>query len=659
MKKTKLRFICIFLVLCMTGSIFLSGCMEDDDRAGGVIALPRPALTVTVLTIVEDGTTPEAIQAVEAALSAISEAKYTTKIKLIGIKASDYEAEIARRFAAYDVEVEQESRRLATIASLTKASQEQARKDKLAGITQGKTKRPTESTETTLESTQRIVWPVPTEDQLDIFLITSPQMFAELLAEGEERLQGIDDELGTKAKVLKEYIYPGVMQAGQKNGARTYAVPTNKAVGKATYIAINKELAEKYELEVSKVKDYDQLMEFLAAVKRNESGMPLIEGPFESIKHYESLFTAEDMSAFPIVSYVSQPETMLRPLIYTPVGYFTGTTAPTTLRPTVPVNWDGSPMTDDPAFTTMPPTTYKNKDIPPQIILTPGVIAMQNKYSHIQMQNILRLNYAFANYTEEDWDALGIEKGLFTNNIPDGAERAAFILKDVTLEEMLDDQASKIRTNAKGEPVLDENGNTIPLYEYVIYSNPIATKDELQSSMYGISVSSKVEPLRCVEILMLMNTDSNFKNTFQYGVEGTHYIFNESGMIERISRDYNMNMDYTGNHFISSLTTEDNPNKWEIARQHNLNVVNSVFFNFTFDYSRLTVESEEAIAKVNELGKEFLDYYKKMEMGCILPEGYADMTDFIDNYLFGYIPGELTKAGYDELFKEITAQTNP
>ena len=188
-------------------------------------------------------------------------------------------------------------------------------------------------------------------------------------------------------------------------------------------------------------------------------------------------------------------------------------------------------------------------------------------------------------------------------------------------------------------------------YEYILYGNPIASKDDLQSAMYGISVSSKVPTMRCMEIITLMNTNKKFKNAFTYGVEKVHYIYNDNGEIERLNNDYVINTDYTGNQFVADISKGDSPNKWAIAQEHNLNVVNSVFLNFYFDMTKLSPAVEESIPEINELSEK----YSRLLMGGSIPAEYEDAAEYITEVV---LP-EFNAAGWAELFAAIREQTNP
>jgi hypothetical protein len=646
-KKTKLSFFCVFMVVCMVASAFLTSSCQSGETVENLQANRRP-ITITLLTIVEDSTTPEALTEVERALNEISEARFTTRIRLIGLKKSEYEAEIERRFEVYDAEQERIREETSIEASLMRASRDRARQERAAGITQPPTRRPTDPPRTTELYTERIQWPEITANQMDIFLITSSDMFFDLI--GDSRLEAMDDELNTKAKVLREYLHPSVMAAGQYND-RTFAIPTNKAIGTATYIAVNKNLVEEYNLAVAamtaaaaalpapdpddedaeparvwsrvnleRTLEYQHLTDYLEWVKENKSGIALIEGPFVPLKNYEPLFPT--MPYFPAVSNLPSVGAS-RPLVYTPEQE---PTEPPTPRPTEPpTDEDGQLVTEDPASTTIPGTTARPRNIPAATVMEPASISMQNMYAHSAFATIANLNQEFR------------EKGLFASSPVDpDTERAAYIFRG-TLEDMLMHQARDLANGFE--------------YEYVLYGHPIASRADLQNAMYGISVSSRAPVMRTMEIITMLNTNKRFKNIFQYGVLGTHYFYNDEGRIERINNDYVISMDYTGNHFIADLFDGDHPNKWEIAKQHNLNVVNSVFLNFYFDPSRFTADAEESIPAINELGQRF---YNMLINGNI-PAEYEDIDEFIADH----VAPAFDDAGWALLNTEIRAQTNP
>jgi hypothetical protein len=249
-------------------------------------------------------------------------------------------------------------------------------------------------------------------------------------------------------------------------------------------------------------------------------------------------------------------------------------------------------------------------------------------------------------YTAAIWRQFGVlnqewrEKGLFESNVADDRERAVYQIKG-TLEDMLAYQARDLANGFE--------------YEYIIMTPPRALKEELQTAMFGISVSSPSVP-RAMEIITLLNTNRQFKNIFTYGVEGEQFVYNEDRQIERLNYNYNVNMDYTGNHFIADLLAGQNPNKWRIAMDHNLDVVNSVFLNLYFDQGRLNEESLASLSRLNSLGEEIRQAY--LNGLPPRPADYEGETWEWDDYFFDYVTPAFDEAGARDLIANIRDQTS-
>jgi len=601
MKKRKL--ISFFTAVCILAVTFLASC----ESGSGVIDITnRKAAMLVIYYQVEDSTTPEAIAMVERELNFITEGKFTTRIRLVGLKKNEYEAAVDRAFAAYDVE----QQRLAEIASSIRvserASREQAKADRAAGIPTVRTQRPTEPPRTTALYTERIQWPEIKNEQIDIFLITSSEMFERLVQ--EDRLATLDDELNTKAKILREYIHPSTMMAGQHND-RTFAIPTNKMIGEATYLAVNKRLAEKYELDISRVRDWRDLTEWLETVKANERDIAMVENGPVYPTNYEAFFPEFENFAIQAAGG--------RTLVYMPEQ--APTEAPA--RAAAPqTDEEGNAVAED--ATTIPATTLAPKPIPARTITEPDPITVSNMYT-----SSLWAAYAALN---QEWR----EKGLFESNAPADKERAVYQITGTLVDKIEYEQ----RDLANGYE-----------YEYLTLVNPRATKEDLRNGMYAVSVSTP-NVGRAMEIVTLLNTNKQFKNIFTYGVEGEHFIFNEDRQIERIHTDYMVNTDYTGNHFIADLLAGENPRKWDIAKQHNLEVINSVFLKFNFDRSKLSAESLGSLGRINTLSQEVRRAYLNG-----LPAGYATW----DDYIYDYVTPEFENAGAPDLIRNIREQTSP
>ena len=658
MKNPKLmKNLCLLIVVTMLLSVVLSSCDGSGASVNDVVR--RTAITLS-LYVMSDSATPEAIAEVESALNEITESKLTTRVKLVALPKNEYEAAIKNCFEKYDEKMAIKAEEESIQSSIDKASREQAKLDRAAGITAAPTKRPTEPPKTTELYTEKIVWPDLLENQLDIFLITSSDMFADLVE--NERLAAMDEELTTKAKVLYEYIHPSIMTAGQHGGS-TYAIPTNKLIGETTYMAINKRLLDEYNayaenynaeieaelaaaleaeteiegepkvpltvVDLEKIREVDGLKDYLLYVKANYPNVAMFEGPILPDRSYETIFP--EYPRFVLAAAAGKSP------VYTPSSM----PVPTEPKVTEPeTDEDGNLVEVETEAPTIPKETFKPQPNPAQINNTPDRVNVSNRFGAAAMTNISIMNQMFR------------DEGLFaTGTIAADAERAAF-LRAGTLE----DYYGWLQTDATE-------------YEYIVYRAPMASRDDLQTAMFAISSSTALggNVARAMEVITLLSTNKTFKNTLQYGVQGTHYIYNDNGRIERLNDDYMMNTNNTGNAFIADVLEGENPDKWALAMEHNLQIVNSVFLNVYLDRTKF---DEAQISALNVLSEK---YYNELISGqftipadLVLPEDVELDISALETYeerLNTYIQYVMTPdfeaAGVADLLTAVKEQTAP
>ncbi len=115
-------------------------------------------------------------------------------------------------------------------------------------------------------------------------------------------------------------------------------------------------------------------------------------------------------------------------------------------------------------------------------------------------------------------------------------------------------------------------------YLYNVLKKPRVTAADAHGSAFAI-VNGTKDANRCMEIIYAFNTDAEYKNTLQYGVEGANYtIDSETGNVIRVKTGesvYNMNNLYTGNAFIAYPCDEIGWSKADIdaGLLHNQNSV--------------------------------------------------------------------------------------
>lgn len=90
-------------------------------------------------------------------------------------------------------------------------------------------------------------------------------------------------------------------------------------------------------------------------------------------------------------------------------------------------------------------------------------------------------------------------------------------------------------------------------YVVTVYKKARATTENTMGAMYAISRYSKY-PDRCMEVLEMLYTNSEFKNLFTFGIEGTHYEVNPDGKtVKHLNDQYSMDFMKSGNTFIGLL----------------------------------------------------------------------------------------------------------
>jgi putative aldouronate transport system substrate-binding protein len=100
--------------------------------------------------------------------------------------------------------------------------------------------------------------------------------------------------------------------------------------------------------------------------------------------------------------------------------------------------------------------------------------------------------------------------------------------------------------------------------------------------MFGVGAYT-ANLARSMEIITFLNTNSDFRNLLQYGIEGVNYRILESGKLERYNHNYMMDLHKTGNIFIAYPEEDMELDAWEWARKQNLDAGIYPTVGFKFD----------------------------------------------------------------------------
>lgn len=139
-------------------------------------------------------------------------------------------------------------------------------------------------------------------------------------------------------------------------------------------------------------------------------------------------------------------------------------------------------------------------------------------------------------------------------------------------------------------------------YEVKVLSVPTLTEETAYESMFAVtSYSANFD--RAMEVIMLLNTNTEAKNLLQYGVEGVHYEFDDDGNMVYLNSNYRMNNLYTGNALLAYPAPGESANIRENGKAANRDSRISPYFGLS------AVESEvdgDLMAEMRALSDEYM-----------------------------------------------------
>ncbi|KQC92782.1 ABC transporter substrate-binding protein, partial [Clostridium perfringens CP4] len=167
---------------------------------------------------------------------------------------------------------------------------------------------------------------------------------------------------------------------------------------------------------------------------------------------------------------------------------------------------------------------------------------------------------------------------------------------------------------ADGQPFA-ENGWSKSLGREVVTSSiipPYVTNNSATGAMTAISATCKY-PKKAMELLNLVNTDTNLRNLLMFGIEGKHYEKVAENQIEKLpSKNYEVISWRYGN-LLDTYTLEGDPkNKWDVFKEFNNSAKISPILGFKFN----TENVSNQISAVNNVLQEF---EKSLYTGSIDP----------------------------------------
>lgn len=307
--------------------------------------------TLTFLGITGETTTQENIEMVEKQLNDIFAARYKTKIDLKLVTKDEYvdfvkeQLELAQYYETYDAAIAKYNAYIQKQATTSYTS------EKIFGNwIKPKVEMSLETLETRLlyvseqttvyeDGKVETIYP-EARSPIDIVMIADEDMYDEFEELGVLG-SGITASLESYTNIQK-YIYPTYFSQLSSLKGKVKAIPNNNMLAEYTYLIVDKELADKYDFNISTFSNYADLSSFLAKVKANESVVPFAEQPdalgifytfsedvaigtyFDPINGFDTDIEGsgfEIKNLFEIEEYVEYNKLMEE---YTNAGYFSG-----------------------------------------------------------------------------------------------------------------------------------------------------------------------------------------------------------------------------------------------------------------------------------------------------------------------------------------------
>ncbi len=290
------KLVSLVLVFMIIFSFVLSSCSILSGEAGKESETGdeeqtdlsnRTPVTLTLWLPTLDGTTEKAVKDVEVEINKILKPMYTTAIEFRTFPADKYVDAVYDHIQSIQQKLEDDE----AAVSVSRELEESRRHE---GITAAP-KDTGDITETVVETLENSFgqsekrYPTVGEYQFDIFLITSYDMYTDLI--DQEAILSLDDSLKSTGKVLPKYIYPSFLEAARFENESVYAIPNNHGMGEYKFLLTNKELINKYHYdadELATMQDCEEFIRDVAAGETDKAVAPLLSWVDPAGMHYWS-----------------------------------------------------------------------------------------------------------------------------------------------------------------------------------------------------------------------------------------------------------------------------------------------------------------------------------------------------------------------------------
>ena len=559
----KKKIFCLVLAVLMLLSVFcLAGCGETEEDESETKQADATTATITMFMITERhvptdaelqelartyteqsfeykeaADVKEAYERVAAALNKMTKAKFRTQLVTYFYTEEEYAA--VEALMEKQIELAQMRSQIKSELKKYTSAKRKDGIDAVAAESMFYSENPqylqyreveTESGEIVTEETivnqygiKELKYPELQPNQVDIVCVAGYDKYVEYVNKGW--LSQLDSELAGASKAIPTYINQKFIDAAKINN-KTYAIPTNKAIGEYTFMLLNKELFDKYGYDIDTITGLtsENFIGFLEDVAKYHSDIVPLTGELDTNNVYYWNLEYE---------YVVADE----PLLDSNKTYYTFEDGKYAVNSDEErqdgVTYyvvDGVKRTND-AFSIIGGAVSAKADTGTFI---PTTNIFENEEYVAQIKTILDIKEK--NYY--DADAINDETKTFASAIvKGGAELAAGYADD---------------------------------YYIVILEYPHTEDAELCANLIGVSAGT-VSLSRSMDVVELITTNEEFRNILQYGIEIIDYkIDKETSQLIRTTGDYMMDINVTGNVFMAYPEEGEPADKWTYAKAQNL-----------------------------------------------------------------------------------------
>ena len=152
-------------------------------------------------------------------------------------------------------------------------------------------------------------------------------------------------------------------------------------------------------------------------------------------------------------------------------------------------------------------------------------------------------------------------------------------------------------------------------YYVQIYTKPMADAEDMFGNMFAVSTYSK-SLARSMEIITYLNTETDLRTVLQYGAEGVHWQIDPDNpdTIQTLSDEYQMDINATGNVYMTYPEPGKTLDDWAVGKQQNLDSMVTPYLTFEGYITDENKSLMEDLAKLSAEYKERIDNMTAAEL---------------------------------------------